>query len=62
MVLTCGVDCQDDRLEAEVVGWGLGEECWGIEYKTIYRAITNPATWSQLEEFLGRSWKHESGV
>ena len=62
MVLTCGVDCQDDRLEAEVVGWGLGEECWGIEYKTIYGSITNPATWSQLEQWITQPWEHESGV
>jgi len=26
LVLTCGVDTQDDRLEAEVVGWGTGKE------------------------------------
>ena len=62
MVLTCGVDCQDDRLEAEVVGWGLGEECWGIEYKTIYGSITNPATWTQLEQWITQPWEHESGV
>ena len=62
VVLTCGVDCQDDRLEAEVVGWGLGEECWGIEYKTIYGSITNPATWSQLEQWITQPWEHESGV
>ena len=62
VVLVAGCDCQDDRIEVEVMAVGLGEECWGIEYKTIYGAITNPATWSQLEEFLGRSWKHESGV
>ena len=62
VVLTAGIDCQQDRLECEVVAWGLGEECWGIEYKVIIGAITNPATWTQLEEFLGRSWQHESGV
>ena len=60
VVLVAGCDCQDDRIEVEVMAVGLGEECWGIEYKTIYGAITNPATWSQLEEFLGRSWKHET--
>ena len=62
VVLTCGVDCQDDRLEAEVVGWGIGEECWGIEYKTFYGSITNPHTWTQLDEWLNQSWQHESGV
>ena len=62
VVLTAGVDCQDDRLEVEIVAWGLGEECWGIEYRTIYGAITNPATWQQLDQWLSQSWEHESGV
>ena len=62
VVLVAGCDCQDDRIEVEIVAFGVGEECWGIEYKTIYGAIINPATWTSLDEFLNRSWKHESGV
>lgn len=30
VVLTAGVDTQDDRFEVEVVGWGAGKESWGI--------------------------------
>ena len=52
----------DDFRRFGDVAFGVGEECWGIEYKTIYGAITNPATWTSLDEFLNRSWKHESGV
>ena len=62
VVLTAGVDCQDDRLEAECVGWGLNEECWGIESKVFYGQITNPATWTALDEWLSQQWEHESGV
>ena len=29
-VLTCVVDVQKDRLEFEVMGWGIAEESWGI--------------------------------
>ena len=61
LVLTCGVDCQDDRLEAELVAWGEGEECWGIEYKVFYGSITNPATWDQLDEWLMLPWENELG-
>ena len=57
VVLTCGVDCQDDRLEAEVVGWGL-KECWVSSTKPS-RLITNPATWSQLEQWITQPWEHE---
>ena len=27
-ILTCGVNTQDDRLEALVIDWGKGEESW----------------------------------
>ena len=36
LVLTAGVDVQDDRFEAEVVGWGVDKESWGIKYQVIY--------------------------
>src|SRR6185295_19195739 len=31
IVLTGAVDVQDDRLEVECIGWGLGEESWSID-------------------------------
>lgn len=34
LVLTCGIDVQDDRFELELVGWGVGKESWGIRYQT----------------------------
>ena len=36
LYLTCGIDTQDNRFEAEVVGWGIGKESWGIRYQRIY--------------------------
>lgn len=30
VVLTCGIDVQDDRFELELVGWGVGKESWGM--------------------------------
>ncbi len=36
LVLTAGVDVQDDRFEVEVVGWGVDKESWGIKYQVIY--------------------------
>ena len=34
--LVCSVDTQDDRLEAQVTGFGLGEECWVIDHQIWY--------------------------
>jgi phage terminase large subunit GpA-like protein len=62
LVLTAGVDVQDDRLEVEVVGWGVGKESWGIEYRAIYGDPGQPAVWNQLDEYLSRTWKYADGT
>jgi phage terminase large subunit GpA-like protein len=35
LLLTVGADKQHDRLEAELVGWGRGEESWSIDYRVF---------------------------
>lgn len=62
LLLTAGVDVQDDRLEVEVVGWGVGKESWGIEYRAIYGDPGQPVVWQQLDEYLNRTWKYADGV
>ncbi len=62
LVLTAGVDIQDDRLEVEVVGWGIGYESWGIAYRVF---VGNPArdmhVWSQLDDLLKQQWIRADG-
>ena len=61
VVLTAGVDVQNDRLECEVVGWGPGEESWSVEYKVFPGNVAEAEVWQQLDEFLLRTWKAEDG-
>jgi phage terminase large subunit GpA-like protein len=60
--LSCGVDMQDDRLEYEVVAWGFGEESWSIETGVLYGDPTMPDVWSDLEDVLANTYRHESGA
>ena len=60
-VLTCGVDTQDDRLEALVVGWGAGEESWVIERVPLMGDPAKPDVWLELDELLAREWAHAAG-
>jgi phage terminase large subunit GpA-like protein len=65
LVLTAGVDVQDDRLEAEIVGWGLGYESWGIEYAVFHgdtREIKGPGPWADLDAWLQKTRERKSGV
>ena len=61
LVLTCGVDTQDDRLEAEVVGWGVGKESWGIEYRIFYGDPGQREVWQALDDFLSQFWSYGDG-
>lgn len=61
LVLTAGVDVQDDRLEVEVVGWGVGKESWGIEYKVFMGDPGQEAVWNQLDDYLSKEFTYEDG-
>ncbi len=61
VLLTAGVDVQDDRLEVEIVGWGAGEESWQIDYHIIYGDPSAPRLWAQLDEILLKTYDHPTG-
>ena len=61
LVLTAGVDVQDDRFELEIVGWGVNKVSWGIEYKVIYGDTSLPETWERLDQHLLKVYGHEDG-
>lgn len=61
-VLTAGVDVQNDRLEAEIVGWGQNLESWSIDYRIIYGSPTNSETWQKLSQLLDENFESEDGV
>ena len=49
LVLTAGVDTQDDRMEYEIIGHGHFGETWGIEKGIIMGRPDDPATWDSLD-------------
>lgn len=61
-LLTMGVDTQDDRLEALVVGWGPGEESWLVDRVLLPGATDQPQPWQALDELLQREYQHAVGV
>lgn len=61
-VLTAGVDVQDDRLEAELVGWGVSEESWSIEYQIFTGDPAKPDVWRALDDWLLSRFDHETGA
>lgn len=61
-VLTAGIDMQEDRLEVEIVGWGLGEESWSIDYRVLWGSPLEADVWQDLDDLLAETWTHESGA
>lgn len=62
VLLTAAVDVQDDRLELEVVGWGVDESTWGIWHQAFPGSPATAAPWDAALDVLRRKWRHESGV
>ena len=62
LLLTAGVDVQDDRFEVEITGWGRGYESWGIRYEKIFGDLEKDETWDHLEEYLDRELYFASGT
>lgn len=62
LVLTCGVDTQDDRLEYEVVGYGHFGEKWGIKRGIIMGRPDTDEVWERLDDVIAHRYCFESGI
>ena len=51
-VKTIGVDIQKDRIELIVVGWGVGEESWAMEYIILPGDTASSEVWDDLDSVV----------
>ena len=61
LLLTVGIDVQRDRVELEIVGWGVGNENWGIHYQILYGNPQVLDFWDGVDAYLMKKWRHASG-
>lgn len=63
LVLTAGVDTQNDRMEYEIVGHGHFGETWGIEKGIVMGRPDDDSTWNKLDEMVfDRVLRFQNGV
>jgi len=62
VLITAGIDTQDDRLEIEIVGHGRDQETWSLDYRVLYGDPSSPQVWGQLDAVLSETWDHPRGV
>jgi phage terminase large subunit GpA-like protein len=71
-VLVATVDVQQNRLEAQITGFGPGEEQYLIDHKILWGAPgllpgqkeneDQVNVWDDLDDYLLKTWKHEAGA
>jgi phage terminase large subunit GpA-like protein len=61
LILTAGVDTQDNRWEVTVWGWGRGEESWTIDHMVLEGNPADERDWDRLDTYLQTRFAHESG-
>ncbi len=62
ILLIGGADVQKNRIEVEIVGVGLQEETWGVEYRVLEGDTEQDVVWQDLGELLGKKYQREDGV
>lgn len=61
LMLTAGVDVQDDRLEVTIVGFGKDEETWVIEHGVLRGDPGSESLWQDLDGYMARKRETEDG-
>jgi phage terminase large subunit GpA-like protein len=61
VLLTCGVDVQDNRLAVSVWGWGEGETGWMVWHQELMGDPTQTEVWAQLDQVLVTEWATAAG-
>jgi phage terminase large subunit GpA-like protein len=61
LLLTSGVDVQDNRLAVVIRAWGRAEESWLIYWGELYGDPARPELWEELDGLLARPFDHEAG-
>lgn len=60
-LLTAGIDCQHDRFEVQVLGWGRGQRGRVVDYAVIDGDPSNPEGYAALDEYLQGVWDNVHG-
>jgi phage terminase large subunit GpA-like protein len=54
LAITAGVDTQDNRLAAHIIGWGRGMAAWTLDYVELPGDPANDEVWVALTELMNR--------
>lgn len=61
VVMTAGIDTQDNRLEMTLIGWGKNDESYVLSHQTMFGDPSTPQLWADLDVALQRTYETEDG-
>lgn len=61
LILTAGVDIQDNRIEVSIYGWAEHEENWVISHDVIFGDPSRPEIYKQLDSIIFKKYQREHG-
>ncbi len=56
------MDVQEDRLEVEIIGWGVDNESWSLKYQVIHGDPGTKEVWNDLDDLLETRILHARGM
>ena len=61
LVLTAGVDVQDDRIETTFVGWTKDGDALALAHEVVWGSPLESETWAELDDLLRHTFQHPAG-
>lgn len=61
LVITIGIDCQDDRVECQVVAWGRDFRRFVVDYMVIPGHISSQTCQDRLDALMSQTWLNSYG-
>ena len=62
VLITAGVDVQDDRLEVTISGFTRDEQVYILDHKVIYGDPSGTELWEELDKILLEKYPHPVGI
>lgn len=62
LLLTAGVDVQDNRFEISVYAWGPQEESWIVDHAILFADPSQKAAWDKLDDYLQSTFESTEGL
>lgn len=62
VLITCGADCQKNRIEYQIIGWTADNQAYVLDYDIVAGSPSIQDTWDDFKDVLKRRFVRHDGV